>query len=221
MNLLAKVVVVMFALVGATLGFASSCESIAHGQTPSLEQRVRSALGRLPVYKNDREVGEGELTNNAEAKRKQLDVVARAIATAAISKRKTWLERRELAARLIAVGYHESAWSIDVHRGFCGRYECDTDSRGNVRARTPWQMHRRPSMTEEEWDALVGVELHATTLAAIEAAARLDYSASVCKGEPDELLATLAHYAGRGCRGRLKDGPARAKTYRAALARLD
>lgn len=102
---------------------------------------ILAVLLALPVYKHDHE--------RAEEKRAQMSALASAIA----EESRTPVE----AAFLIAFGYSESGWSLDVHNGICPKYGCDRDRDGVARARSPWQLHRN-GMNEDSWAQMVGVE---------------------------------------------------------------
>lgn len=155
---------------------------------------VLAAIGLLPVYHEDR----------AEPhKAAQEALIAEAVASVA--------RDREEAAMLLTVGSHETNFSYRIHTGRCRPRECD---RG--RARGPFQAHLN-SRDREEW--LSFGTLSGTRAAALAAVTDLRRARGLCRGEPDEVLATFRAYAGRGCRGQLKDEAERVATYRRLVGR--
>jgi hypothetical protein len=154
------------------------------------------ALESLPVYHLDRG------PEQADLKAAQLLSAASAINEAAQGD-------RDLAALLVTVGFHESAWSMAIMNGQCGKYECDRDRHGNVRAVSNFQLWRVSTSSPEAWE-LAKTDVR---VASREAARALKRARGLCKGEPDMVRATLRAYAGRGCRKRLKDEEARVRTY--------
>jgi hypothetical protein len=100
---------------------------------------VLRALDSLPVYKHDRG------PEQAELKAAQLQSVSAAITEAAQGD-------RDLAALLVTVGYHESAWSMAIGAGHCERHQCDRDRKGNVRAVSNYQLWRVSTSSPEAWE---------------------------------------------------------------------
>jgi hypothetical protein len=161
---------------------------------------VRAALDALPRYHEDRE---------APDKSAQLDVIAASIAEVS---RDAPRPPREWAALLLTVGYHESAFSIRIHRGQCKPHECD---RG--RARSAWQLHKN-LFTEGVWDQLHGIEHTALQVRAASDALRRAYMTCRKSGVP-WLPGTLNAYAGRRCGAEWPGLDARLATF-AMLSRV-
>lgn len=155
---------------------------------------VLAALQSLAVYHEDR---------TEPHKPAQEALIADAIAGVARDKHE--------AALLLTVGNHETNFSYRIHTGRCQPLECD---RG--RARGPFQAHLN-SRDREEW--LSFGTLSGTYAATQAAVTDLRRARGLCRGEPDEVLATLRAYGGRGCRGRLKDEEKRLATYRRLVGR--
>lgn len=155
---------------------------------------VLIALGLLPMAAEDRRP-ELELQKSA-----QYQALAQAMTEAA-------RDRRELAF-LIAWGWHESAYSLRIHRNECRRWECD---RG--RARSPWQLHRN-GLDQGSWDGLAGVEN--VRGQAQEAALRARRALAWC-GTVEGAFRSMG---GRGCSGLLPGVERRMATFRTVLARL-
>jgi hypothetical protein len=86
-----------FALCFATLAFAETNHAAW----------VRAAIDALPCFHEDR---------GDPAKSQQLDVIAAAVAEVS---RDAPRPPREWAALLLTIGYHESAFSLRIHRGEC------------------------------------------------------------------------------------------------------
>jgi hypothetical protein len=158
-----------FALCFATLAFADNHAAF-----------VRAAIDNLPCYHEDR----GDPDKSA-----QLDAIASAIAEVS---RDAPRPPREWAALLLTIGYHESAFSLRIHRGQCKPYECD---RG--RARSAWQLHKN-LYTAPIWEQLHGIEHTAIQVRAASDALKRAYFTCSRSGVP-WLQATLNAYAGRRC----------------------
>lgn len=159
-----------FALCFATLAFAET----------NHQAWVRAAMDALPCFHEDR----GDPDKSA-----QLDAIAQAVAEVS---RDAPRPPREWAALLLTVGYHESTFSLRIHRGQCKPYECD---RG--RARSAWQLHKN-LFTAPIWEQLHGVEHTAVQVRAASDALRRAYFTCSRSGVP-WLQATLNGYAGRRC----------------------
>ena len=159
-----------FALCFATLAFAESNHAAW----------VRAAMDALPCFHEDR---------GDPAKAPQLDTIAAAVAEVS---RDAPRPPREWAALLLTIGYHESTFSLRIHRGECKPYECD---RG--RARSAWQLHRN-LFTAPIWDQLHGIEHTAIQVRAASDALKRAYYTCHRSGVP-WLQATLNGYAGRRC----------------------
>lgn len=162
-----------FALCFATLAFADSNQHAAW---------VRAAMQALPCFHEDR--GDPD-------KAAQLDGIAAAVAEVS---RDAPRPPREWAALLLTIGYHESTFSLRIHRGECKPHECD---RG--RARSAWQLHKN-LFTAPIWDQLHGIEHTALQVRAASDALKRAYFTCSRSGAP-WLQATLNGYAGRRCGG--------------------
>lgn len=152
------------------------------------------ALGMLPLFAEDRSA-ELELAKSA-----QYQALAQAMA-------ETARDRRELAF-LVAWGWHETKFSLRIHRNECRRWECD---RG--RARSPWQLHRN-GLDQGSWERLVGIDnvRHQAAEAALRARRALAWCGTV--------EGAFRSMSGRGCSGRLPDAGARVATYETIRRRL-
>jgi hypothetical protein len=159
-----------FALCFATLAFAESNHAAW----------VRAAMDALPCFHEDR----GDPDKSA-----QLDVIAAAVAEVS---REAPRPPREWAALLLTIGYHESTFSLRIHRGECKPHECD---RG--KARSAWQLHKN-LYTAPIWDQLHGIEHTAVQVRAASDALKRAYFTCNRSGAP-WLQATLNGYAGRRC----------------------
>jgi hypothetical protein len=159
-----------FALCFATLAFAESNHAAW----------VRAAMDSLPCFHEDR---------GDPAKDAQLDAIAAAVAEVS---RDAPRPPREWAALLLTIGYHESTFSLRIHRGECKPYECD---RG--RARSAWQLHKN-LYTAPVWDQLHGIENTAVQVRAASDALKRAYFTCAKSGVP-WLQGTLNGYAGRRC----------------------
>lgn len=155
---------------------------------------VLVALGLLPLAAEDRRP---ELEPQKSA---QYQALAQAMTEAA-------RDRRELAF-LIAWGWHETAYSLRIHRNECRRWECD---RG--RARGPWQLHRN-GLDAQSWDKLAGVENAREQ--ALEAALRARRALRSCP----TVEGAFRHLVGRGCSSPLPGVDKRVATFRRVIARL-
>src|SRR3982751_1744252 len=158
---LVAVPVLPFALCFATLAFADN-----HAAW------VRAAIDSLPCFVEDR----GDPDKSA-----QLDAIAAAVAEVS---RDAPRPPREWAALLMTIGYHESTFSLRIHRGQCKPHECD-----NGRARSMWQLHKN-LFTAPVWDQLHGVENTAIQVRAASDALKRAYLRCSPSGVP-WLQATL------------------------------
>ena len=159
-----------FALCFATLAFAESNHAAW----------VRAAMDALPCFHEDR----GDPDKTA-----QLDAIAAAVAEVS---RDAPRPPREWAALLLTIGYHESTFSLRIHRGQCKPHECD-----HGRARSAWQLHKN-LYTAPMWDQLHGIEHTAVQVRAASDALKRAYFTCSRSGVP-WLQATLNGYAGRRC----------------------
>jgi hypothetical protein len=152
----------------------------------------RAAIGSLPVFHEDRE---------AAGKAAQLDVIAEAVAVHAIAP--NGIPRREWAALVLAVGYHESTYSLRIHAGDCRleKRECDAKRLKSgelvARAKSPWQMHEN-LFTRETWSLLTGIENTPMQVTQASAMLRRGYYTCSRAGVPWQV-ATINGYAGRRC----------------------
>ncbi len=163
------------------------------------------AVLALPIFKGDRE---------APNKPQQLDTVAHAIAVAAREETRWPGTTEELKALMLAVAWHESNLSLQLHAGKCPPDKCD---RG--RARGLWQMHACAASSVAAWALIGGVDLESTLHAAREAAHALTRSRRFCaaherRGAPWLEMTLSAYGTGKGC---FADYPGRAD--RAAMVR--
>lgn len=159
-----------FALCFATLAFADTNHAAW----------VRAAMESLPCFHEDR--------GNPD-KAAQLDAIAAAVAEVS---RDAPRAPREWAALLLTIGYHESTFSLRIHRGECKPHECD---RG--KARSAWQLHKN-LYTAPLWDQLHGIEHTQVQVRAASDALKRAYFTCSRSGVP-WLRATLNGYAGRRC----------------------
>lgn len=75
----------------------------------------------------------------------------------------------QVVGRLISLGRHETEFRNRIQLGQCSQWECDPHDVGGVvvhTARGPWQAHRLDTMTDEEWDGLLGVDADTAARAA-------------------------------------------------------
>ena len=144
---------------------------------------VLAALLALPVSREDRGV------EQALAKREQLEAIADAVAHVSLTAPRP---PREWAALVLAVGYHESSYSLRIHAGHCKPLECD---RG--RARSSWQLHQNYH-TRPVWDELWGIENTAVQVRAADGMLRRAFYTCARSGVP-WLQATLSAYRGSRC----------------------
>lgn len=99
---------------------------------------------------------------------------------------------RTMAAALLMLAREESGLRRDVQEGQCPPHLCD---RG--RARSPFQLHRPPSVPHEVWIGWAGAEYGNVQAAAIQAASMLRAGAAKCRG----IAGSFAYYATGGqCR---------------------
>jgi hypothetical protein len=120
-------------------------------------------------------------------------------------------ERLELAALLVAIGWHESTFAKHVGAGACKPWECD-----GGRARHYWQTQAGPRLPRAEWLELEGVEYYPATRAAYAAARELGFGYRRCKS----IEGAVAFYARPKTGCRWPGAAARAATYRRVLGQL-
>ncbi len=166
--------------------------SAAASAPSSHELWTRAAIGRLPTYHGDRDV------ERASAKREQLDLLATAIAHESLT---APVAPRQWAAVLIAIGFRESTFSLDVHQGICARHQCDArvDRQGGVSfmARSSFQLHENDH-TRPVWAQLIGVENTAVQVAAASKMAKVGHYRCARLGVPFPA-SVFRGYAGSSC----------------------
>lgn len=158
-----------------------------------------AAIFRLPVFKEDTDVG------IAEVKRAQLTEVDRLVRAEAKGDEK-------LRAFTEALGYRESRYSLRIMRGECRSHECDPrrlkGGGREFRAVGAWQMHKN-GLSDAAWAALHGPD--SLPAQAKEATKRARGALGECRGDVRGAFALLG---GRGCAGTLPDMAERLETYR-------
>jgi hypothetical protein len=173
--------------------------------SPDDAARIHAVLLSLQPWHGDVE--------SRSARRIRLGAIA--IAIASVSR-----GDRELAALLIEQGRAESHYAEHVHAGRCGKHpksppgECD-----RLLARSPWQVHRPPSMPLAQWDALRGSSLTATTAAASLAARALRQGRASCGGIVGPMRGAVS-LAATGSSCRWPGAEARAARARRWMVRL-
>lgn len=135
---------------------------------------VLAALNAQPACWRDRHADQ-------EVKQAQYSWIAEAIATAANATRDDY-EARERAAYLIAIGYQESRWCLDVHKGL----------RRTGYAHGLWQLEGADKLGR---GPLEGLSREATINAARVASEAIDVNEQ-CGSNP---AARITAYAGRVC----------------------
>lgn len=158
-----------------------------------------AALFRLPVWKEDRAP---EIAWIKDAQLREVD-------------RLVTLEARgdaKVKAFTIALGNHESRYSLRIMRGECRPRECDPrrlpGGKIEPQAIGAWQLHRN-GLTDAEWKALHGPA--SLPAQAKEATKRARGALNTCRGDVKGAFAVLG---GRGCLGTLPDMHERIETYR-------
>jgi hypothetical protein len=174
----------MAVLAKVILGFLATLIVLCIGaHLAHCGEPVLTVMQRQPVYFEDRAT--------PELKAVQLQDLATAIEGASQNK-PPGVGLRDWQALLLTISYHETTWSLRIHRGDCKAHECD-----GGKARGPWQQHRN-GRKDADWDALIGLE-H-TTFQAETASAQLRSSWLTCKGSGAPWLqGTINNYAGRKC----------------------
>lgn len=162
-----------------------------------LRELILAALVALPPAWEDR----------AEVDRHvRLGMIADGIADAALVE--SWPGAPdELAAALVAIGWHESRYARRIHAGRCGPRECDAvaDARGRVvwhRARSPWQVQLSGVVPPALWRAARGITPEATGAGAEAAALALSSARRKCgdRWQPWDVGAVSMYATGRRCR---------------------
>jgi hypothetical protein len=184
--------------------------AVADAPTPH-ERWAVAAIVSLPTFHEDRE---------SDGKTQQLSAIAQAVAEFAIPP--DGIPRREWAALVLAIGFHESTYSLRIHAGDCRleKRECDAAKKNGklyARAKSPWQMHEN-TLNRDVWSQLTGIEN--TDVQVIQASAMLQRGFHTCSraGVPWQVGA-INGYAGRMCKARWPGLEARLAT-QARLTRV-
>jgi ribosomal protein L29 len=167
---------------------------------------VLSMILALPISRHDR------APELREAKAQQLREVASAIAEAVETTERWPGSKRELAALLTAVGWHESAFAMRLGNGECKAYECDPHPVTRLpRSVSHWQIQVRAASSPEAWE-LAKTDVR---IAAREAARLLAGFRRMCaKVKRPWFDSTISAYgSGRGCLATLPDLHARRNTF--------
>lgn len=201
-------------MIGRLLTALALITATAAASAPTVskhEQWTRAALDRLPVAVADR------APERADAKRKQLDALAAAMAHESLT---APVAPRHWVAVLGAIGYRESALSLDIQNGSCRRFECDprklTGGGVKFQARSSFQLHENDH-TRPVWDQLVGVENTAVQVAAASKMAKVGHYRCARLGVafPESVW---RGFAGGSCSFEHPGEKARTATYRLLLA---
>ncbi len=167
----------------------------------------RAAIGRLPIASVDKSV-------DFATKAAQLEAIAQAVAAESRTP-PTGITPRQWAALLLTIGFHESTFSLAVHRGECAHWQCDAHKLkgGGVQymARSPWQLHENDH-TRPVWDQLVGVENTAVQVAAASKMAKVSYYRCSRLRLP-MVLATVRGFGGGSCTMPMRGEDARLATF--------
>lgn len=173
---------------------------VASARTP---MGILRALESLPQYKHDRG------PEHAQLKAEQNTRVSAAIASVA--------RDADEAALLLAIGWHESAWSLAIENGHCLPKQCDPDRNGIPTSISNYQIKRRAASSPEAWEA-AKTDVRVATQ---EAAFALRRARNMCRSKPGDPIRMAFSAYGRGaCNGRLKDIEKRVETFRAIRGRL-
>lgn len=199
-------VMMALALVIAVL-LTARCASSAQ-TAPTLEEWTVKAIHRLPVFYEDRKAGNAvELTPEKAA---QLHTLAVEVARVSARDRKPPLPPRRWAALILTVGFHESTFSLRIHRGACKPHECD---RG--KARGPFQQQEN-MYTRPVWDRMTGIENTRVQVEAVDSFLRRHVMTCPSPRQADDITPVegiLTGYAGRRCGSRWKGLDERVATF--------
>jgi len=158
----------------------------------------------LPVWKQD--------VRGTPEKTEQLTAIATSVYRAANGD-------PDVAALTLALGQHESAYSIRITRGECRGRECDPrrlrDGTIEYRARGAWQLHRN-GLSDAAWSALLGPD--SIDAQATEAVRRVRSAFATCRAQG--TLGAIRAYAGNGCTKPLAGESARLATFESIRRRL-
>lgn len=154
----------------------------------------------------------------SQEKPAQLEMIARAVTSAARAQRGWPLSRKQLIAAELAIGENETHWSLRIHRNECNlkKGECD-----GGRAISAFQLHANALSSPAVWPTLGFMTLESTQRSAQEAARAFTRAYAYCasSGAPgDRIAMAFTAYAGRGCQPEKWQGwKARVATYERAL----
>jgi hypothetical protein len=167
----------------------------------TLLQAILTILASLPVPKVD-----AHEANRIE----RLNIISAAIASSAeratcsgeyigIECKAIASEPTQVAAELIVMADRESNLASNVMDDQCGIHQCDPVQytvAGKMvirhRARSLWQLHRKPIWSDAKWESLSGASAFAVTAAAWEATKLMAGGHGVCK----TTEGAFARYAG-------------------------
>jgi hypothetical protein len=167
---------------------------VASARTP---MALLKAIESLPVWKGDR------APETARLKAEQNVRVSAAIASVA--------RDADEAAMLMAIGWHESAWSLAVERGEFSKGQGDPDRSGTPTSISNYQIKRRAASSREAWEA-AKTDVRVATQ---EAAFALRRARNMCRSKQgDPVRMAFAAYGRGSCDGRLKDIEKRVETFR-------
>jgi len=173
---------------------------VASARTPL---GILRALESLPVWKNDRG------PEHAQLKAEQNVRVSAAIASVA--------KDPDEAALLLAIGWHESAWSLAIENGHCLPKQCDPDRNGVPTSISNYQIKRRAASSAEAWEA-AKTDVRVATQ---EAAFALRRARNMCRSKQGDPIRMAFSAYGRGaCNGRLEDIDKRVDTFKRVRAKL-
>ena len=175
---------------------------------PTHEEWTLKAIHKLPVFYEDRMPGNvADLTTE---KREQLRALAVEVARVSARDRKTPLPPRRWAALILTVGFHESTFSLRIHRGQCKPHECD---RG--KARGPFQQQEN-MYTRPVWDRMHGIENTRVQVEAVDSFLRRHVMTCPAPPHVDDITpieGILTGYAGQRCGSRWKGLDERVATF--------
>ncbi len=179
----------------------------AFASAPSHVDWTRAAIGRLPIASVDKSA---DFATKAE----QLEAIAQAVAFESRTP-PTGVTPRQWAALLLTIGFHESTYSLAVHRGECAKWQCDArklkDGGVQYMARSPWQLHQN-DFTRPHWAELVGVQNTATQVAMASKMAKVSYYRCSRLKLP-MALATFRGFGGGSCTMPMRGEDARLATF--------
>lgn len=158
----------------------------------------------LPTWKQD--------VRGTPEKTEQLTAVAAAVHRAAKGD-------PDVAAMTLAIGFHESAYSLRIGRSECRGRECDPrrlkDGSLEYRARGFFQLHQN-GLSSSAWASLLGAESYDAQ--ATEAVRRVRSAIATCRSHG--MLGAFRAYAGRQCDATLKGEASRLATFTSIRRKL-